>query len=484
MKSTIRLILLSLLIHSFSFGQTITNYGPFPKISDDVYNFNYLTDSYVLLEKCNLIDTRVADKKRINYHMFELQDNTTMVSKKIILSSGAKSGVILKSFLSDSYIIELVGYMVVFNSHIDVGIVKRDRKTLEQVGEMKLLDENLHFISHDADIFETSNGFAFIRKVEDRYMVSYLDENFNELKKIPLQGKGLRAGFQVTENDELVIFSTDFLKNNSYNYHITIVNPNGGIIEFEPQLNLTGPMGIRAIKIFYSPKSEQIEGIFQYSMAGDIMGYDPSRKEESYKYYVWNLDGEILDSKSHTFTVDEVYGEYKAPLLKKYSEKNLSDDFSSIHSNTQIISSKEGHYMIIRGLTYLPPMLQSFHIVKLDKNGDLQWIKLLPVSLRNSAFNFYETADGNLRALLLDANSTISNGKHEVDMTKKVNADESFFFNILIDKKSGELLEENLVDLHLPEGSKIKKVDLNPRLKKYLIESIQNKLLTFSVVSY
>lgn len=40
MKSTAHLILLGLLIHSFSFGQTVTNYGPFPKMFDDVYNFN------------------------------------------------------------------------------------------------------------------------------------------------------------------------------------------------------------------------------------------------------------------------------------------------------------------------------------------------------------------------------------------------------------------------------------------------------------
>lgn len=485
MKSTCQLIILGLLIHSFSFGQSVTNYGPFPKLSDDVYNFNYLTESYVLLEKSSHANTDNGDKKRVSYHTFDLQPNATMLSKKMNISSGAKSGVILASFLTDSYIIEFVGFMVVFNPNIDIGIVKRDRKTLEMVGEIKILDEKLHFLDHHSNIIETSNGYVFTRKVEDRYVVSYLDAEFRELKKIPLQEGMSLASFQVTEHDELFALSFKFEKNNSYSYHFSVINPNGEVNDFDPELDLIGSsFGVRNQKITYLPDSEQIEGIFQYSMAQDVKDYDAAKKEEGYRYYRWDLTGKILESKAHVFTVDEVYGEYKKDLLKKFTEKNLSDDLNSMQSITKMVSSGDGNYLIINRLSFLAPMQHSFHIVKLDKNGDFRWSKTLPASMQNSVFNFYATKDGNLRMLLEDANSTISNGKHEVDLMKKANPEEASFFSILIDKNTGELLENNLIDLNLTGGAKIKKITLNEKLNSYLIESIQNKTLTFSVVNY
>ncbi len=485
MKSTILLIAVNLFFQVFSFGQTVSNYGPFPKVSDDLFNSNFFTESYVLLEKSNQINTSTGDKKRINYHTFELQPNTTMLSKKINISSGAKSGVVLKSFLKDSYIIEFVGFMVVFNPNIDIGIVKRDRKTLEVVGEVKLLDEKLNFQNHHSNILETSDGYIFTRKVEDRYVVSYLDADFNELKKISLQEGISAASFKVNERNELFVLSVKFFKNNTYSHHFTIVNPSGEVLDVDPKMDLTESFGVRGQAINYLSDLEQIEGIFQYSMAPGVAGYDASKKEEGYKYYRWNLNGEILESKSHTFTVDEVYGDYKDHLLKNYSEKNLSDDLNSRRSSSNFLSSKDGSYLIIEHLTLLGPLQNSFHIVKMDKNGDFQWLKILPALLKNSVYNFDVLEDGNLRTILQDVNSTISNQKHQVkDITQKVDSEESSLFTIVIDKTSGEILEEKLIDLNLPVSSKIKRIDFNKSLNKYLIESVQNKLLTFSLISY
>lgn len=481
MKSTIYLIAICLLPHPFSFGQTVDNYGPFPKMSDDIYNFNYVTESYILLDKCNKIDTHTADKQRHKYYTFDLKPNAKITSKQTSLKSGPKSGIILKNFVTDSYIIELVAFGVVFNPNLDIGVVIRDRKSLEMVGEIQMLDEKLHFDRHFSDMFQTSHGYVFTRIKEDHQIISYLDKDFKVLKEIPIPGEAYPSLCSVSENDELFILSVRLSGTDSYKHHFTIVTPDGEVKEVEP--NLEESFAVRHGKISYLSKSKEIEGIFQYSMASDVRHYDASKKAEGYKYFRWDLEGKIIESKSHIFTVDEVYGEYKEDLLKKYTEKNLYDDLNSRLSTHTIASTVDGSYLIIKGLTFLAPMLNGYHIIKLDKRGDFQWLAILPASTKNSA-NFYVTEDGNLRILMEDANSTLSNGRHEVDMTRKVNADESSVFHILFDKKNGEILANNMVDLNIPMGSKIKKIDINDETGKWLIESIQNKMHTFSVIGF
>lgn len=484
MKSTFLLAFLTLITNSFSFGQSIAHYGPFPKISNDVFNFNYLTDSYVLLEKSSHVNTNNGDRKRVSYHTFELQPNATMLSKKMDISYGIKSGVVIQSFLTENYIIELVGFMVVANPNIDIGIIKRDRKTLEMVGEMTILEEKLHFLDHRSTLFETSDGYIFTRKSGDKYVLSYLDDNFNEIKKIPLQEDVFPASFQITKQDEVFLLLVKFDKKNSYSYHFALITPDGDVSYSDPERSIMESFRLRCLELTYLPDLEQVEGVFQFSIAQDMIGYDASKKVEGYKYCRWNMKGEILESKSHIFTVDEVYGEYKDVLLKTYSEKNLSENINSIHALSNIISCADGYYLIINRLTFLAPLQNSFHIVKLDKQGEFQWLKILPSSMKNSVHNFDETTDGNLRILLEDAASTVSNQEHEANIMQKADVKKSALFNILIDKKTGDLLENNLIELNLAPESKIKKIDLNDKLNKYLIESIQNKMHTFSVVSF
>ncbi len=497
MKSTCQLIILNLFIHSFSFGQSATNYGPFPKISDNLFNVNYLTESYVILNKYSVIGTQATGtKKNYSYYTFDLKPNASMISQKVNINSGAKYGGVFQVFFTDSYIIEFIDFSAGLNPNMDIGAVKRDRKSLEMVGEVKMLDEKLQYCSYgpNVNVRQTSTGYVYTRIIDDRYVVSFLDQDFNEVKKIPLTDeiykmKSLnermldltKCAFQVSEKDELFIIKvkSNPAERNTYKCHFTVVKPDGEVIDFEPSLDES--IAVTNGKVSYLNNQEEIEGIFTYSTP-EIKG--SSKKEEGYKYYRWDLTGKILESKTHVFTVDEVYEEYKGDLLKKFSEEDLNRQINSRQSSAKVIAGTDGNYLVIHHLTSIPLMMDGFYIVKLDKKGGYQWSKMLPSAIKNSVANFHLTADGHLRMLLEDATSNSSNDKHEVDVMKKVNTDETSVFDLLFDKNTGKLLENKLVNLDLPEGSKFKTINLNEEQNKYLIESINGKNLYFSVVEF
>lgn len=507
MKLNLHLIFLCLFFGFNSFSQHVTNYGPFVKIANSTVNLNYLTDDYILLEKYKHSDTyNGARKKDDNYHILNTDSNSGFISKKVNDSYNGISGDVFEVFLTNEYIVEFISFVKPLTYKTGIGAVKRNRATLETVGEIKILDEQISFSlsGPNANIQQTKDGYVYTRIVQDNYIVSYLDNDFDELKKIILQDDVYKVQstqqktmnilpfsplivtpIQVNEHDELIFTKiSEAERGGRLTFHFTIVSPNGNVIDINPKIEQSH--SIRNFHVNYLSHEEAIECFFQYGDAPKMKGFDIiERGDEGYFYYKMNLEGEILESSSRSFSIEDVYADFKDQLLKKYDEKKLGDDIMSNISYSRIFSTNEGYYLLIDGLTWNPELRKSVFILKTDKKGNYIWSRMLGNSMLNHLENFALTSDNQLSILLQDFSSAFSNNSYQPDILKKQNSKAgTSLFKIVLDKTTGEFIENDLVDLNIPADAKIQQVCKTKDTSKYLIESSQGKSSYFSVIEF
>jgi|GEM_PF-4240668 len=499
MKSNLHIIVSFCSLFWFhSIGQNIDTYGPFPKIPTDQFNFSYLTESYILLNKYNVIgDTPNLTRKNNWYHSIGLNSNSTVNSTNIKGSTGSKPGSVFKAFFTDKYIVEFIDFAAGATSNVGIGALKRDPFTFEIIADLKIVDEKIQYSPNNPNINiqQTSKGYVYTRVIDDHCLVSYLDTDFNELQTVTLKDEPTITKtasllfypfIEVNEKDELIIVKIVNISKDqsSFDFHITAVNPDGEVVEMNPNLKKGFP--VKNMHINYSSDNKLFEGIFYWSIPPVMKGtkIDQAGKD-GYHYIIWDENENKLVDFSKEFTIDDVCGEHKDALIKKYSEKKLGEDILSNFESSIILSSDEENYLIINRLSWTPELMKSTFIVKIDKNGKQAWSKMLFSNTENPVTNFGLTANKDLRILLGDFISTNRDDEHQPDIFAKQNSKElSSFFEIVIGKKDGELIKNNLLHLNLPEGSKLVSIVSNKNHSKYLMETLFNNQEFFSVISF
>lgn len=499
MKINLHLIVFFCYLLCFnSYGQTIGTYGPFPKIPSNQFNFNYLTESYILLNKYDVIgDGPNLTRKNNWYYSIELNSNSTVISKNIKGSTYSKPGSVLKAFFTNEYIVEFIDFAAGATSNVGIGAVKRNPHTLEIIGDLKIVDERIQYSPNNPNINiqQTSEGYVYTRIIDGHCLVSYLDADFNELQKIALQDDPsdiklsslfTYQSIKVNNKDELIIVKLINLSKDgsSFDFHVTVVSPDGEMVDLD--LDLKKGVSVKNISINYLSDDKLFEGIIYWSIPPTLKGTKISQPgKDGYQYFISDKSGNKLVDHSKEFTLDEVCGEYKDVLISKYSEKKLADDMLSNFASSTILSTDEENYLVINRLSWTPELMKSTFIVKIDKTGKQAWSRMLFSNLENSVTNFGLTPNKDLRVLLGDVSSTNQNGEHQPDIFKKQNSKElASFFEIVIGKKDGELTENSLLNLNIPEGSEVISIILNKDKNNYLIESLLNNQVLFSIISF
>lgn len=429
----------------------------------------------------NQVLYRYKSKFDVFLNKFKVSDSKTGVSTDVTVADvkykGA-DGIPVSFIVKDGALYELLLFKgsqtreATYN-----GLVKRDLKTLAQIGELLIIDrieDSYYLAGQSAEIHLGEKGFYVVAgasHIKKHYLKKFtydLKEEWSmDLDFLDVAGAAIR-NISVAANDELllaIIFS-EKPKSTVFKFkypaaqgatliflHVDSEGVSTAITpEFEASLN------VRAYDFHYYAKEKVLVGLFSTTKVKS--GNRNETEGIGYAYMAWDLDGALLKSKNHYLKAEDFEGPELTKRLAqiKLLYKNPIEPGKELPTISmygfEVFFQPDGSVLVLHG-TFSPVVYGNYQygvnynsanlLYKINTDGELDWIKFFArdnyFSLITPLHEHFQRGDNLHMFINMSAKEfTSDEAALQAEAKKFESAKSEFILERILNIKTGEIV--------------------------------------------
>lgn len=394
-----------------------------------------------------------------------------------------EDGIIRDCFFSGDTITEYVIYYDQGFSNYSCTFAIRNRsiKTMQLLGNEKKLAKHSFYNGFPMEyrrvrLIQRSNGYAFVKFIEDSISVMMLDNNFEETNKVVVSGSEVvdvscKYCYNIRPN---VDGSITFCFSDKTGVKLLQVNDNGES-KWMTKLNFEQKVNASSLIDNFSFNSQNKENSWCY------LAKSESSDQNGYGIVKWNEDGDIITNNVVMLSDEEIYLNDKDLKsffeVRKKTTRDIFEQSTTLNPGVYQKSIGKDDYLIIS----LFGAYRSFsicYVLKLNNSGGFDWIKPIVTEIGQDFSILPYEKNGKLNLFLTDYTANSKNDFHQVNSSKK--SDKAFsFYNIILDPVNGEEVGNTKYNADTGSEVVIKNVQFSSNGEDVVIEFIQGDQVVF-----